>query len=134
MFDQIEKLKTEWTDQYVEVGIDRPELARFKGLTGQVRTVNMSGRALVEWDAWNNIGWYDIEVGYLKKVPKPAPKVEEKKAEKPAAKPAAAKPAAAAGEKAAPSGEKKPSVAEMARAQGGAKKPQHGRHPGRGPR
>jgi len=35
---------------------------------GLVRTVNMSGRALVEFDAYDNIGWYDIEVDYLKVV------------------------------------------------------------------
>src|SRR5207249_979348 len=66
MFDQIEKLKQRYTDQYVVVDASQPELARFQGFTGRVKTVNMSGRALVEFDAWNNIGWYDIEVDYLK--------------------------------------------------------------------
>lgn len=111
MFDRIEKLKREYTDQYVIVDADRPELARFVGYTGQVKTVNMSGRALVQFEAWNNIGWYDIDVDFLSVVPKPeagAAKVEHAKP----AKAAAAKPAA---------GEKKVSAAEMARAQGAAK-------------
>lgn len=123
MFDQIEKLKREYTDKYVVVDASRPELQRFKNMTGQVKTVNMSGRALVRFDGGdNNIGWFDINPEFLKFVPKPEPKAEEEKhakpkpaaAAKPAAAPAAAKPAAA-------SGEKKPSVAEMLRAQAAAK-------------
>ena len=47
MFDQIEKLKQELTDQYVVVNSDIPELKRFDGHVGQVKTVNMNGRALV---------------------------------------------------------------------------------------
>lgn len=94
--ENIEKLKREWTDKFVMVAGDRPELRRFDGYTGQVKTVNMSGRALVQFDAWNNIGWYDIDPGYLKVVPKPDPAMAGKRAEKtdsaPAAK-AAAKPA-----------------------------------------
>ena len=94
-FEEAERLKREYTDKYVVVDDSRPELRRFKGQTGQVKTVNMSGRALVEFDANLNIGWYDIEIDYLKVVDKPAPKVPEKKAaakkapaKKPAAKPA----------------------------------------------
>jgi hypothetical protein len=113
MFEQIEKLKRELTDKYVVVDDQRPELARFSGHTGQVKTVNMSGRALVEFGAWNNIGWYDIDVSYLTVVPKPDPAAAKTEHAKPAAKPAAAKPAA---------GEKKASAAELARA-GGAAKP-----------
>lgn len=117
MFEQIEKLKQELTDKYVVVAADVPELARFGGYTGQVKTVNMSGRALVEFDAWSNIGWYDIDVDYLRVVPKPEPAAEGKKQE---AKPAAAK--AAPAKAAAPAaGEKKLSPLEMARMQGGAK-------------
>lgn len=111
MFDRIEKLKREYTDKYVIVDGDRPELARFAGYTGQVKTVNMSGRALVQFEAWNNIGWYDIDVDFLTVVPKPEPGAAKAEHAKPA-KAAAAKPAA---------GEKKMSAAEMARAQGAAK-------------
>ena len=114
VFDTIEKLKQELTDKYVVVDATVPQLARFEGYVGQVRTVNMSGRALVEFDAWSNIGWYDIEPAYLKVVPKPEAKPAEKKqAPAKAAKPAA-KPAAAAGGK-------KLSPLEMARMQGPAK-------------
>jgi hypothetical protein len=95
--ERIEKLKQQYTDKYVVVDGSVPELARFASAVGQVKTVNMSGRALVEFDQYANIGWYDIELDFLKVVPKPEPKpAEAKKApEKAAAKPAAEKPAAA---------------------------------------
>ena len=89
-FDHIEKIKQEYTDKYVVVDGDRPELARFTGEVGQVKTVNMSGRALVEFvDYHLNIGRYDIDLDYLKVVDKPAPKEKTAEAKKPAAKPAA---------------------------------------------
>ena len=112
---QIDKIKLDYTDKYVVVDGQRAELARFKDLVGQVKTVNMSGRALVEFlDYHLNIGWFDIDLDYLKVVDKPAPKPKEAK------KPAAKKPVA---KKAAPSGEKKLSPLEMARqGDGGAKK------------
>ena len=74
MFDVIERLKADWTDKYVVVNSPAPELARFAKTTGQVKTVNMNGRCLVEFDQYNNIGWYDIDPAALKIVPKPAPK------------------------------------------------------------
>jgi hypothetical protein len=97
MFDVIERLKSEWTDKYVVINSPAPELARFAKTTGQVKTVNMNGRCLVEFDQFNNIGWYDIDPTALKVVPKPLPKPPEEKPAKAAApaKPAAAKPAAA---------------------------------------
>ena len=117
-FEHIERLKTEYTDKYVVVDDSRPELLRFKGVTGTVRTVNMSGRALVEFDGGdNNIGWFDIDIDYLKVIDKPI--------EKPApAKKAPAKPAA----KKTDGGDKKPAamstadILAMARG-GGAAKP-----------
>jgi hypothetical protein len=72
--ERVEKLKSEYTDQYVVVDASRPELARFKGMVGQVRTINFNGRALVEFDAGENRGRYDVELDYLKVVEKPAPK------------------------------------------------------------
>ena len=119
MFDVIERLKAEWTDKYVVVDSPAPELARFAQTTGFVKTVNMNGRCLVEFDQFNNIGWYDIDPSALKIVPKPLPKPAEskEKAAKPAAKEGAkpaAKPAAAGG---------KPSTADIlaaARTKGGA--------------
>jgi hypothetical protein len=107
VFEQIDKLKQAYTDKYVVVDESRPELRRFNGLTGMVKTVNMSGRALVEFDGYANIGWYDIDLDFLKVVDKPVEVVEEKKA--PAKEPAAKKPAA---EKAAAPG-KKPAAAAM---------------------
>src|SRR5688572_19565321 len=100
IFQHIDQLKQQYTDKYVVVDESRPELQRFRGLTGSVKTVNMSGRALVEFDGYNNIGWYDIDPAFLKVVEAPLPKpVETKKdkaaapkAESPKALPAAAKP------------------------------------------
>ncbi len=127
----IESLKHEYTDKYVVVDASRPELARFRDVVGQVKTVNMSGRALVEFIDYNlNIGWYDIAPEFLKIVDKPLPK-EEKPAAKKETKPAvaksvpAAKPEAAAKPQAAAK-PGRPSVAEMlaaARGQGGVPAP-----------
>lgn len=92
IFEHVEKLKNEYTDKYVLIDDSRPELQRFRGMTGTVRTVNMSGRALVEFDGYENIGWYDIEIDFLKVIDQPLPK-EEPKA-KSAPKKAPLKPAA----------------------------------------
>jgi hypothetical protein len=111
MFDVIERLKSEWTDKYVVINSSAPELARFAHATGTVKTVNMNGRCLVEFDQFNNTGWYDIDPTALKIVPKPEPKPAAEKEEKPAkAAPAAKAPAA----KAPPApGAKKPSTADI---------------------
>ena len=82
VFEHIEKLKQEYTDKYVIVDDSCPELRRFVGATGTVRTVNMSGQALVEFDVYDNIGWYDIDVDFLKIVEKPVVKEEPKAAAK----------------------------------------------------
>jgi hypothetical protein len=93
--DQIEKMKREYTDKYVLVDTARPELARFRDVVGRVKTVNMNGRALVEFDDYHlNTGWFDIAPEFLKVVDQPppkAPKVEKKPAAKAEAKPAVAK-------------------------------------------
>ena len=111
-----EQLKKEWTDKYVVVNEGAPELKRFSGLTGTVRTVNMNGRALVEFDGAVDIGGYDIDPSFLKVVSEPLKKKAPEKHEKPA--PAAAAPKASA----APAGEKKLSPLELARQQGAAAK------------
>ena len=128
MFDVIESLKSEWTDKYVVVRSSAPELARFSRTTGIVRTVNMNGRCLVEFDQFNNTAWYDIDPACLKIVPKPEPKPAESKEQKaaPAAKaPAAPKPAGAEKPAAKPAAASKPSTADIlaaarAKAAGGA--------------
>ncbi len=76
VFEHIENLKRIYTDQLVIVDDNRTELGRFQGLTGTVKTVNMSGRALVEFDGNNNIGWYDIDVDFLKLVDEPVHETE----------------------------------------------------------
>lgn len=103
MFDVIDRLKSEWTDKYVVIDSPAPELARFAAATGIVKTVNMNGRCLVQFDQYNNVGWYDIDPSCLKVVPKPLPKPAAESKPKAAAAPAktaapkaAAKPAAGA--------------------------------------
>jgi len=92
VFEHIEKLKRDYTDKFVLVDDRCAELARFKGQTGRVKTVNMNGRALVEFDHFANIGWFDIDVDFLKVIDRPPPKEEKPAkaggagAKKPAAK------------------------------------------------
>lgn len=100
--DRAEQLKEKLTDKYVVVDSSIPELRRFANWTGKVKTVNMSCRALVEFDGPVDIGWYDINPDFLVVVDGPRPKAAPaaKAPAAPAAKPAAAaapKPAAAAG-------------------------------------
>jgi pyruvate/2-oxoglutarate dehydrogenase complex dihydrolipoamide acyltransferase (E2) component len=114
--ESVEELKRQYTDKYVVVDPGRPELARFEHFVGQVKTVNMSGRALVEFlDYYTNIGWYDIDLSALTVVEKPTEESKAKAEAKRAAAPAAAKPAAAE------AGGKKLSPLEMARMQGAQK-------------
>src|SRR5688500_19615304 len=105
IFEHIEKLKKHFTDKYVVVDESQPELTRFRGLTGAIKTVNMSGKALVEFDGYNNIGWYDIDLSCLKVVDAPPPKPAETKKDKAAAPKAESPKAPAAAAK--PVGEKK---------------------------
>ncbi len=80
--EQIEKIKSEYTGQYVVVTSDLPEYARFQNVVGQVTTVNMNGQALVEFEQFNlNHGRFDIDLDYLKVVDQPKSKVEEKQSE-----------------------------------------------------
>ena len=116
MFDVIERLKAEWTDKYVVINSPAPELSRFAKTTGTVRAVNMNGRCLVEFDQFNNIGWYDIDPSHLRVVTEPLPKPEKTAVTKtaPAAKVSSTKTAPA----------KKQSTADvLAAARGGGSKP-----------
>ena len=114
--ESVEALKQQYTDKYVVVDPGRPELARFEYYVGQVKTVNMSGRALVEFlDYHLNIGWFDIDLSALTVVDKPTEESKAKAEAKRAVAPAAVKPAAA------DAGGKKLSPLEMARQQGAQK-------------
>jgi hypothetical protein len=114
--ESVEVLKREYTDKYVVVDSQRPELARFEHYVGQVKTVNMSGRALVEFlDYHLNIGWFDIDLSALKVVDKPTEESKAQAQTKRAVAAPAAKPAAA------DAGGKKLSPLEMARQQGAQK-------------
>ncbi len=131
-----EQRKKELTDKYVVVTAETPELKRFDGLTGTVKTVNMNGRALVQFDGPVDISWYDIDPDFLTIIDAPLPK-KEKVTEAKKAAPAKKAPAGkakggksplelareqatgGAKAKAAPaSGDKKLSPLEMARSQG----------------
>ncbi len=92
-----EKLKQKLTDKWVVVDPAAPELKRFAQWTGKVKTVNMNGRALVEFDGPVDISWYDIDPAFLTVVDGPKPKAAP--APKKEAAPAAAKPAVAAAAK-----------------------------------
>lgn len=108
-----EQLKKDLTDRFVVVADGIAELRRFSGLTGTVKTVNMNGRALVQFDNPVDISWYDIDPSYLHVVDAPLKK------EKPAAHAAPAAPAKAAPKAAAPAGQS-PLDAIRAKAAGGA--------------
>jgi hypothetical protein len=54
---RIEALRSEWTDQYVRVRPERPELRRFGETVGRVVTVNFNGKAVIDFQ---DGGWYDI--------------------------------------------------------------------------
>jgi hypothetical protein len=96
MVDQIDELKRKYTDKYVVVDKERPELARFRDTYGQVKTVNMSGRALVEFADYHlNIGWYDIDPSFLKLIDQPLPPKPKEAPE--AKKPGGGEPASAGG-------------------------------------
>ncbi len=114
--ERVEQLRLEYTDQYVVVEGDSPQLARYQGRIGQVRTINLNGRALVEFES--DRGRYDLELDYLKVVDKPKPKESPAKKPAPAAKKAAPAPAE---EKPAP--KEKLSDLELARQKKDAEKP-----------
>lgn len=113
-FETVERLKRDFTDKWVTVDAGTPELKRFVGLSGRVKTVNMNGRALVQFDNPVDISWYDIDLSYLKVIDAPAPKkTAEKHAEPAAKKPAAPVPAATAAGPAAPGAPKKSPIEIM---------------------
>jgi ribosomal protein L28 len=62
-----ETLKQEWTDQYVQVNPDVPELKRFEGIVGRVVTVNWNNKAVIDFQ---DGGWYDVAASaeFLKKL------------------------------------------------------------------
>jgi hypothetical protein len=64
---RIEALRAEWTDQFVRVHPEQPELKRFGDTVGRVVTINFNGKALVDFQ---DGGWYDITASpqYLQKL------------------------------------------------------------------
>jgi len=62
-----EQLKREWTDQFVLVNPQCPELKRFENIVGRVVTVNWNNKAVIDFQ---DGGWYDITASteFLRKV------------------------------------------------------------------
>jgi hypothetical protein len=60
-----EQLKREWTDQFVAVNPERPELKRFENIVGRVVTVNWNNKAVIDFQ---DGGWYDIGPEFLQKL------------------------------------------------------------------
>lgn len=56
-FQFVDDLQRTWTDQYVTVKPEHPELKRFAGVVGRVVTVNFNGKAVIDFQ---DGGWYDI--------------------------------------------------------------------------
>lgn len=67
-FDEVDALRQAWTDRFVRVRPGFPEYARFDGKVGRVVTVNLGGRALVDFA---DGAWYDLPAAdeYLELVP-----------------------------------------------------------------
>ncbi|QDT17298.1 hypothetical protein [Alienimonas californiensis] len=128
-----EELKTEWTGRAVAVRAAAAvgSLARFRGRTGRVRTVNMNGRALVQFDGADET-WFDLDPAALEPVtetPETPPPVRAAVGEEPKGAPAPGaldnppakmRPETPAQAKA--EGGKKLSVLELARQQDAARK------------
>src|SRR5258706_10465146 len=78
LFTKMDDLKRQWTDQYVTVKPERPELKRFIGIVGRVVTVNYNGRALIDFQ---DGGWYDVAASeeYLNKLDAAEGKTKYKK-------------------------------------------------------
>ncbi len=57
VFTKNDELKSQWTDQYVQVKAEWPELKRFAGIVGRVVTVNYNGKAIIDFQ---DGGWYDV--------------------------------------------------------------------------
>ncbi len=68
-----QSLKREWTDQFVEVNPEQPELRRFQGIVGRVITVNCNDKALIDFQ---DGGWYDVSAsnGICVNSPRPRPR------------------------------------------------------------
>ena len=122
----IERLKQEWTGRRVVASGSNATLSRFAGRTGLVKTVNMNGRALVQFEGTVDISWYDLELDDLQIVAAPVPTGQATPvSSSPGPAPgASAKSAPAATPAAAPVETDRPlSKLELARRQGAAKRP-----------
>jgi hypothetical protein len=65
--DRIDALKRQFTGKSVLVDARRPELVRWRELPGTIKTINQSGRALVQFDGPDR-GWHDLDLAWLQVV------------------------------------------------------------------
>lgn len=72
MCSDLEQLRAEYAGRSVTVDGQRPELSRFAGKVGCVKTVNCNGRALVQFAGPDPV-WYDIHPDFLRIVKEPLP-------------------------------------------------------------
>ena len=119
-----EELKRRWTGRAVRVRDAAGPLARFAGRVGRVRTVNMNGRALVQFEGPDET-WFDLDPRALIEVEPPAPAavpppVRPAVGEEPTSEPTPPK-AVPADPRVTDGGKTKLSVLELARRQGAAK-------------
>ena len=70
LLEDVQQLKRQYVGRNVVVDAQQPELARKAGRFGQIKAINLSGRALVQFEGLDP-GWYDIDLGFLKIVEKP---------------------------------------------------------------
>ncbi|MGQ9822280.1 MAG: hypothetical protein ACUVQK_10490 [Thermogutta sp.] len=99
---RIASLRLEYSDRYVVVEGDRPDLARFRGRVGRVQTINCNGRAVVQFEGVDR-SWYDLDLDYLKIVEAPKTSSETPAAASAATGKATSNPAEAKGESYRPS-------------------------------
>jgi len=114
-FEHLRSLRFEYEDQFVVVEGDRPELLRFKGKVGRVKTINCNGRALVQFDSGNDRGWYDIDLDFLHVI------------EPPQTDTISGSPLPPSAEKSSPPTEYRPSALELARQSKGQPQPPEAR-------
>ena len=75
---QIAALRERWLDQTVTVRPRRSDLMRFEGRTGTVKAVNFNGHCLVQFDAGQDVSWYDLAPSDLTAIEQPTDATNDK--------------------------------------------------------
>lgn len=64
LVEHLEALKQQYVGRTVEISSARPQLARFAGRKGLVKTINFNGQALVQFEGPDQ-AWYDVDLDQL---------------------------------------------------------------------